>query len=97
MAIRRIVDEKNGMNNIFLTATLDNGNMLYIRIQVASIQESVQISNKLLVFIGGISIIIASILASFISRKCTEPILQLNDIAKKMSNCFNSGLCRRAS
>ena len=83
--IRRIIDEKDGMNNIFLTGTLDNGNMLYIRIQVASIEESVQISNRLLIFIGGISILIAGVLASFISKKFTQPILELNDIAKDMS------------
>ena len=83
--IRRIVDEKNGMNYIFLSATLDNGNILYIRIQVASIQESVQISNRLLILIGGITIVIASVLASFISKKFTKPILELNGIAKKMS------------
>ena len=83
--IRRIIDEKDGMNNIFLTGTLDNGNMLYIRIQVASIEESVQISNRLLIFIGGISILIAGVLASFISKKFTQPILELNDIAQDMS------------
>ncbi len=85
MMIRRIVDEKNSMNYIFLSATLDNGNTLYIRIQVASIQESVQISNRLLILIGGISIIIAGIFASFIARKFTEPILELNEIAQNMS------------
>ena len=85
VTIRKILDEKNGMNYVFLSAVLDNGNLLYIRIQLASIQESVQISNKLLVFIGGVSIIIAGVLASFISRKFTEPILELNDIAKNMS------------
>ncbi len=52
ITIRRIIDEKNSMNYIFLSATLDNGNILYIRIQVASIQESVKISNRLLVLIG---------------------------------------------
>lgn len=83
--IRRILDEKNGMNYILLSSTLDNGDMLYIRIQVASIQESVQISNRLLIFIGGISIIIAGVLASFISRKFTKPIVELNDIAQDMS------------
>ena len=69
VTIRRILDEKNSMNYIFLSASLDNGNLLYIRIQVSSIQESVQISNRLLILIGGASIIIASALASFISRK----------------------------
>jgi len=69
VTIRRIIDEKNSMNYIFLSATLDNGNVLYIRIQVASIQESVQISNRLLILIGGVSVLIASVLASFISRR----------------------------
>ena len=85
VTIRRIVDEKNSMNYIFLSATLDNGNTLYIRIQVASIQESVKISNNLLVLIGGVSILIAGLLASFISKKFTEPILELNGIAQNMS------------
>jgi len=83
--IRRIIDEKDSMNYILLSAMLDNSNMLYIRIQVESIQESVQISNRLLIFIGGISILIAGVLASFISRKFTEPILELNNIAQNMS------------
>ena len=52
ITIRRIIDEKNNMNYIFLSSKLDNGNKLYIRIQVASIQESVKISNRLLVLIG---------------------------------------------
>lgn len=85
MIIRRIIDEKNSMNYIFLSSILDNGDVLYIRIQVESIKESVQISNRLLIFIGGVSILIAGILASFISKKFTEPILELNDIAKNMS------------
>lgn len=83
--IRRIIDEKNSMNYIFLSASLDNGDTLYIRIQVASIQESVKISNNLLILIGGVSILIAGVLASFLSKKFTEPILELNDIAKNMS------------
>lgn len=85
VVIRRILDEKNSMNYIFLSSTLDNGDVLYIRIQVASIQESVRISNRLLILIGGISILIAGVLASIISRKFTKPILELNDIAQNMS------------
>lgn len=85
VTIRRMIDERNSMNYILLSATLDNGNILYIRIQVASIEESVQISNRLLILIGGISILIAGVLASFISKKFTEPILELNDIAQNMS------------
>lgn len=85
IVIRRIIDQKNNMNYIFLSSTLDNGDNLYIRIQFNSIQESVAISNRLLILIGCISIIIASILASIVSKKFTNPILELNDIAQKMS------------
>lgn len=85
IVIRRINNEKNSMNYIFLTGTLENGNVVYIRIQVTSIQENVQISNKLLIWMGGVTIVIASILASFVSKKFTKPIIELNDIAQNMS------------
>ena len=84
--IRKIEDERNSMNYLFLSAALDNGNILYIRVQIASIKESVRLSNELLLVIGGISILIAGILASVISRRFTNPILELNDIARNMSN-----------
>ena len=84
--IRKIEDEKNSMDYLFLSATLDNENVLYIRVQIASIKESVRLSNQLLIVIGGVSILIAGIFASVISKKFTNPILELNDIAKNMSN-----------
>lgn len=85
VVIRKIVDIKSNINYIFLTAILDNNYILYIRIPISSIQESVRISNNVLILIGGISIIIAGIIASFISKKFTEPITELNEIATNMS------------
>lgn len=52
---------------------------------VASIHESVKISNKFLYLIGGFTIIIGGFVVSFISRRFTKPILELNDIANKMA------------
>ena len=83
--ITRIEDEKNSMNYIFLKADLTNGFDLYIRVSVASIQESVRISNQLLIAISLITILIAGISASIISRRFTDPIKELNEIAKRMS------------
>lgn len=85
VVIRKVVDIKSNINYIFLTAILDNNYILYIRIPISSIQESVRISNNVLILIGGISIIIAGIIASFISKKFTEPITELNEIATNMS------------
>ena len=85
VVIKKIKDEKSGIRYIVLYATLDNSYKLYIRIPVSAIEESVKISNELLVLIGGIVILISGILASVISRKFTKPILELNNIANKMA------------
>lgn len=85
MLIKKVEDERTKINYVVLFATLDNGYNLYIRIPISAIQESVRISNNLLIFIGGIVICISGIIASFISKKFTEPILELNNIANKMA------------
>ena len=46
--IKRMKDNKNGISYILLSSKLDNGYLLYIRIPVTSIQESVKISNNFL-------------------------------------------------
>ena len=85
MTIRKIDDTSNSLNYILLYGKLDNGYSLYIRIPIAPIEESVRISNTTLVTIGVITILISAFAASVISRKFTKPILQLNDITKKMA------------
>lgn len=85
MTIRKFEDKNNGLTFMMFSATLDNGYKLYIRMPVASIHESVKISNNFLYLIGGVTILIGGIVVSFISKKFTTPILELNDIANKMS------------
>lgn len=84
--IKQIRDNQNGITYVLLASTLDNGYQLYIRIPINSIQESVKISNRFLYLIAGFAILIAAVIISYVSRKFTDPILELNDIAKKMSN-----------
>ena len=84
--IKKIKDSKNGITYILLSSTLDNGYLLYIRTPISSIQESVKISNNFLYLMAGFAILIAAVIVSYVSRKFTDPILELNDIAKKMSN-----------
>ena len=84
--IRRLKENKTGISYILLSAKLDNGYLLYIRIPVSSIQESVKISNNFLYLIAGFTILISAVIVNFVSRKFTEPILELNAIAKNMSN-----------
>ena len=86
VAISKAKDNVTNVNFIMLTGELDNGYLLYIRIPLSSIQESVKISNTFLYLIGGIAILIGGVVVLFISKKFTEPIVELKKIAKKMSN-----------
>ena len=86
MLIRIARDTTNNVNYLFLSGKLDNGYTIYIRMPITMIHESVEISNQFLYLIAGFVIIIAGVLVSYISRRFTKPILELNDIAKKMSN-----------
>ena len=84
--IKKQRDSKNGLSYMMLSGKLENGYFLYIRIPLNSIKDSVSISNNFLLMMAGFTILIASIMVTIVSRKFTEPILELNNIAKKMSD-----------
>ena len=83
--IKRVNDEYNNINYILLSGKLDNGYSLYISIPVVPIEESVDISNQALIIIGLIILLISAFIASYISKKFTSPIVELNDITNKMA------------
>ena len=85
MKICKVEDVASTLKYILLTGNLVNGYSLYIRIPIAPIEESVRISNNVLMLIGILAITIAAIAVSVISRKFTEPILELNDITNQMA------------
>lgn len=85
ITINQSQDMTTGYKFIYLSSVLDNGYKLYIRVPIASIQESVKISNSFLQLIGFFTIIISGIIVVIISRRFTDPILELNEVAKKMS------------
>ena len=84
--IKSAQDNKTSTKILLLTARLDNGYKLYIRMSVTSIQESVRISNSFLYLIGSVTILIGGVVVSIISNKYTKPILELNNIARRMAN-----------
>lgn len=84
--ITEIKDNNTNINYIVLIAILDNKYQMYARMPMASIEESVKISNNFLYIIAFFVIILGGIIVSIVSKKFSKPIEQLNDIAKKMSN-----------
>ena len=84
--ISEIKDEVTNIKYIILIGSLDNNYKMYVRMPVASIEESVKISNKFLYIIAIFVIFLGGITVSIVSRRFSKPIEQLNDIAEKMSN-----------
>ena len=83
--IRKFEDSSKDITFLMFTAKLQNDYQLYIRMPFASIKDSVKISNNFLYLIGCFTILIGGIVVSFISRRFTTPILELNAIANKMA------------
>lgn len=84
MEIKKVTT--SSLNSILLSGELDNGYKIYIQIPISAIEESVRISNNLLLIIGVIAIVIAGIAVSYVSRRFTNPILELNVIAIRCLN-----------
>ena len=83
--IKKVADSKTNMRYVLLSARLDNSYYLYIKLPLQFIYDSVKISNTFLYLIGGATVIISGIVTMFIAKRFTEPILELNDIAKRMA------------
>ena len=79
-------DQKLNSDFATLYGLMDSGYYIILRTPIESIRESAQISNQFLIIVGLICIVISSIITYFLSRAFTKPIMELNDIAEKMSN-----------
>jgi len=65
---------------------MDNNTLFIMSTPLTSIQESAEISNRFLVYIGILAIFASSIVMLLATRTITKPILQLASISEKMSN-----------
>ncbi len=84
--ILELKDSKNDITFLMLVGRLDNGDLSYIRMPISSITENVKISNQFLYIIGILTVVISGIAVLLISKKFTQPISELSNIANKMSN-----------
>lgn len=84
--IYRVYDNRMDSQYIELFGSLNNGSTIYLRTNLESMQESVNIANNFLGVVGVFASVVGIIIMYFISRSFTKPILDLSDIAKRMSN-----------
>lgn len=84
--IRILKDSQSDKIFIVMLANLDNGGDIFVITPISAIKESLKVSNQVLIFVGIISVLISAIIASVVSKHFSNPILELNAIAKKMTD-----------
>lgn len=86
VTISRVQDKKYGLDFIVLSGEISDNIKAYIRISIAPITDSVQISNQFLLILGFATAIIGVIAIFSITEHFTKPIEELNGIANRMAN-----------
>ena len=64
----------------------DNRTIFIMTTPLASIRESVALSNRFLAYVGLAALVLSSVIMYFATKKVTSPILELSRLSEKMSN-----------
>ena len=83
--IQSTVDRFSANQYYELSGGLASGNYVVIRMSVESFRESIAIANKFYLGVGISLILVTTLIIIWITRKYTQPLLQLADISKRMS------------
>lgn len=87
MEVNRDMD----MDYLDMWGMLDNNNVFLIRLPMAGISDSIQISNMFYLYTGMIVVAISILAIWFLSQRLTKPLEELTDISIRMSNLdFNA-------
>ena len=78
---QKVRDKRVDLEYLEMWGYLNDGKLFIMRIPVESIKESVGIANRFLAYVGIIAIVISGCLIWLVSKKITEPILELADIS----------------
>lgn len=84
--VRNVTDPANDTEYIEMWGYIDGVNLFIMRSPMESIQESALLANRFLLYMGCVALILGVILAEFLSRKITGPVLELAELSKKMAN-----------
>ena len=71
---------------IELWGYLTNGDLIFIRTPLESIRESASISVRFMLYIGVLIALIGAVIMWFVTKRITEPILELTAISDRMAH-----------
>ena len=65
---------------------LENGNLFFIRTALESMRDSTDISSRFLAYVGILATIVCGVVIWLVSKKITDPILELAHISERMAH-----------
>lgn len=83
--VRESVDYLTGAEYIEIIGTMDSGEPFIMWTAVESIRDSARISNQFFLQIALMGLIVSSLVIWWMSRRISEPILELADISRRMT------------
>ncbi len=83
--IQKQTDRRMESDYLVMWGTLSDGKMVIARSALESIHESSNLTNRFLFMIGGIAVIIGAIVAGIVTQRITNPILELTELSKRMT------------
>ncbi len=84
--ITQMKDEMTQTEYITMWGMLPGGSMFLMRSPLESIQESVAVSNRFLLIIGGVVMAAGIVVVWFFTKKLTKPIMELAEISNRMAD-----------
>lgn len=83
IAVSQEQNEQVGLINV--VSKLNNGDYLLLSVPLVSIQDSAAVANRFFLFTGILTVLIGLLAVYYFARNFTKPILDLNQIAQRMS------------
>jgi len=77
-------DIRTGLEYVDMWGVLDKGNLFLFRSPLEGIRESVSLANRFLAYVGIGSAIFSAFIILLVSRKVTEPVMELTRISERM-------------
>ncbi len=84
--VTQLKDQASGQNGIYLFGFTDNDYLIAMRVSIEGIQASANVSSRFMAYVGGIAILLGSIIIFIFSSTFTRPIKKMAAVANQMAN-----------
>lgn len=83
--IQEKADARSGGDYLTLWGTLSDGNLILLRSAMQSMTDAAALSNRLLLYIGGLSLCIGVLLSFVVARHITRPVYEMSELSRRMT------------